>query len=458
MLVTNLKKALAIFVFMQLLAGNIKAGGGCGFGLVNQDENSQDKVAEVPLHIYSNNVEKLKEEIRRVNASSDKSAPVYLVTVTRKSRKGNKWCKAPIMKDENKVKEILNDIKKRINEKCSSGYKIITFSEMFFSQKQALEEKDGVSYDVVLKHIKEFSKNVPNSIIFYNVLYKKKEESSISKLLYLYALTLLREKQGGITIEDKTNLNASLPDKLKKIIDDSMVEKYINNVEKYVGTYIANQQDIESANTFSFEDFWESLGKNQRDNKIEAVDFLKNETICVREEKPIFTYRKSTYFQEEDKLIRRNYLYDLGDGYPIQSNEKDSTVLLNSISTEICLDHQLGVRKNNKWRSKRNEDAESSKLHIIQSNSIVIDLSSLGNLPANIPVLYSDSERHFSNYGVVSGGMVCSLEQTDNKLNLTLGKEQVNLHNDVERIDLNTEEGNNAEDVKDFYTILVHKI
>jgi hypothetical protein len=79
-------------------------------------------------------------------------------------------------------------------------------------------------------------------------------------------------------------------------------------------------------------------------------------------------YRKSTYFQESDATLAHNancwYIFGTSQDIiePGQARNRLAVFLRKRISSEICFDLALGIRKNN--------PSSTSQIHIIQSNYI----------------------------------------------------------------------------------------
>ena len=389
--------------------------------------------------------------------------PLYLITVTRSSRNDEgESVLSPIMRG-NEPEEVLNAIESAvnnvINHKSPQGScKIIAFNEMFFSQEQALELNEGVSYNSILELIKKFSKEIPNSIVLYNVLYKNEREAGLDELLYLYALTLFRNSQGGMVM-DEGDLSENLWNNIEKTFEDSDIKDKLRDWKERVEDYISKQEIKENSDTFSFDDFKLSLGED--DCKAANVRFLKNETACISGETLLFTYKKSTYCKENDGLIQEGYIYDLGDGYPSLTSGNQPATICDAISTEICFDYELGVRKNNQWKSRRDSQGKVSKLHVIQSNSVEA-LPSSNKRPQGKPILYADSDENFQDLLTVFGGMIYSHTTFKGKtIKLTIGDKKMNLCSEAEKIELKApeERGNSrSAKIKDTYTIWVHKV
>jgi hypothetical protein len=429
------------------------------------------------LDNYNQNLKDLKKEINEVfkKNPADPDESIYLITVTRTSKdKTSGWTVSnPIMKDIGEVKAVLKEVKDKIEANCPSGYKIIAFNEMFFSQQEALEKKalssptskDAVTHDSVLKCVKDFNEEVSNSIIFCNFLYKDSRYIGWEQALYLYALTLFREKNWCFN-RDTTILPRKISDyswdEIKKFnYTSTAVSRTPEDIVKqYVNTYVGRD-------TFSSNDFKGNIDVTTIKSKEASLmlNFLTNRTYCIYNKGEVFHYNKSAYYKESDILILRNHIYDLGDGYPkfavILGDVTKHRKIFNAISTEICLDFVCGIRKNNDWKSKRGGNA--SKLHIIQSNSVEAWCLKKENYPFNVPILYSDAGYYFPNLRIAFGGITHCIE-LDRTKQIGVAEKRGTaseigiLYEQVQEMPLTKRVSSIKPDIEDYYTIWVHKI
>jgi hypothetical protein len=391
--------------------------------------------------------------------------PIYLITVTRSSKKN----KDPYngiainnltMISETEMKNVLQEVENKINGKYKDDYKIIAFNEMFFSKKTPLDKNggvDSVTHDSVLKCIKDFNKDVKNSIVFYNVLYKSEENIDWQNALYLYALTFFRQKNGSLNYEFKSK--KSMSDHVWTEINKrfSYTTPPGKTVVSIIGDYVNKYK--KSDDTFSYNDLTTDTEiKTITSTEIpKKAKFLVNRTYCIYDQKDIFYYNKSAYYRENDDLIdNHKYIYLIGDGYPENRlpNIKHDKIF-NAISTEICLDFACGIRKNNLWKNKRG--GVPSKLHIIQSNSVNTWFPSSENYPFDIPILYSDANYDFPNLRVAFGGGIhCIKLNKTEQIKVNAESKEGTLYKLVEKIQF--KRNSSHVDVDDHYTIWVHKI
>jgi hypothetical protein len=397
--------------------------------------------------------------------------PIYLITITRSSKDHIKYAQPvtennPIMESTAKIKEVLDKAQAEINRICHKGYKVIVFNEMFFSKMEALKKNSAtitdVTHDSIAQYIAELNKKIQNSIVFYNVLYEDNYNIEWKRALYLYALTLFREKNWCLNF-DYSILKNSMSELLWNKIDKqftyttAMPSKTAKNI---VEQYVINHISSKNLDTFSETDFTSNINI-QTIKSIKSplkTDFLINRTYCVYKEKDIFHYNKSAYFKENDTLIGRGHIYNLGDGYPATTAALDeqSKKIFNTISTEICLDFACGIRKNNNWKNERGKDA--SKLHIIQSNSVETWLLNKENYPINVPILYSDANYNFPNFRVALGGMTHCLKLDEKKTKGIFEDHRCEyLYKLVKEIQFDYQSTSDL-NITDHYTIWVHEI
>lgn len=123
-------------------------------------------------------------------------------------------------------------------------------------------------------------------------------------------------------------------------------------------------------------------------------EFLVNETYGINRGAIVTKYKKATYWNESNNSIDVGVLYDFGTGIDTQPAESTPVcrVLLDNVSTEICYDLANGVRQANNW----NNGAQSSRIHILQSNSIdpfseIPSNNNIDKLPLDVPLIYADS-------------------------------------------------------------------
>ena len=135
-------------------------------------------------------------------------------------------------------------------------------------------------------------------------------------------------------------------------------------------------------------------------------EYLINETYSINNGRILTKYKKAGYFRESDIKISNGCIYDSGSGHDesvVRGTNTLRNTLLRCISTDICLDLNLGVRRNgvNRWSNPiEGGITHSSYLHIIQSNSInpfydyEQGLTNRRNLPQNVGVLHVDKYPH----------------------------------------------------------------
>jgi hypothetical protein len=147
---------------------------------------------------------------------------------------------------------------------------------------------------------------------------------------------------------------------------------------------------------------------------------LINRTYCVFNGEAIFFYDKSTYCKESDTNVFFGYIYKFGNGYctpmetPIHKTKSDA--IFNSIGVEICMDYFCGIRKSTNWKVSAN-GTDQYKMLLIQSNytPILTVSDNDGNMPKDMPILYSDAFYDFKSPMVASGNLVTSFSEGADK-------------------------------------------
>ncbi len=120
------------------------------------------------------------------------------------------------------------------------------------------------------------------------------------------------------------------------------------------------------------------------------LNILKNQSSVFWRGCPVTCYLKSSYRTEADTHLAAGKFYELGTGedevlpavigHPAE--EEVARILKENISTEICYDLEIGVRK------KLDSYPRDGKIHIVVSNTL--SLAQLGraeNLPDHIPLI-----------------------------------------------------------------------
>lgn len=119
-----------------------------------------------------------------------------------------------------------------------------------------------------------------------------------------------------------------------------------------------------------------------------ALNFIRNQSVVFWHSSPVTSYLKSSYRTEADGFLR-DKLYELGtaedeilattDGTPEQAIAK---LLRNNLSTEICYDLEIGVRK------AMASYPPEGKVHVVVSNTLSLAQAGRAeNLPGHIPLI-----------------------------------------------------------------------
>ena len=226
--------------------------------------------------------------------------------------------------------------------------KIVIFNEMFFSQEQALNYKQ---FCFLLRHLKNLSRLSPNSIIFSNFLYTFRS----------------RRRDYLLSIE----------------------RFYKMRLKTHLGIMAFSGGDVLGECEYNF---YHKLYSNRR------IDFLSNKTIAINNGRSIMSYCKGSYFQEDDDAIRDGAVYVFGNGDWVSPDIQDVLItnkqscIYRNISIQVCfdLDREIG---NFDFILNRGRYV-SSRLHIIQANSIDPFVTNIQKLPLNRGIVHVDSFPH----------------------------------------------------------------
>jgi hypothetical protein len=269
----------------------------------------------------------------------------------------------PVFPLEHKHVDDVSDLSKNLKSfhkrHLSKACNIVVFNEMFFSQQVplTLEQKDFIRDKLV-----GLSQDSPTSFFYPNFLYTE-------------------------------NRN----------VDGHSICGFLDTMDNNVASGL---MDI-SHNNFCVNECRNELiniGGILDDATLHPQEFLINETYGINNGNIITTYKKASYFNEANDSVLGGTLYDFGTGRDIANMAVPlqlRTAVLNNISTEICFDLAQSVRMNNNW----NNGAQSSLLHVLQSNSVdpffaMAPNDNINRLPLNVPIAYADSYLNYSKCGV----------------------------------------------------------
>lgn len=241
-----------------------------------------------------------------------------------------------------------------------SGWKIIVFNEMFFSKSTPLKSAEVESIkEIFFKFL-----NSSNILLHANFLYEGKA------ILSRGQVNRMRGAFDGTQV-----LPSNYPKALFCILNSS-------------GTF-----DFSKNKTLAdeYRQYLDNLDLSIKQNVLfnRSYIFFMGNTIA--------RYNKSTYCFESDNLLISNtntvkqnaYVYNIGDGKDHEISEQYklfSKSVIHTISSEICYDLTLGIRKENGWKN----DEKESKLHIYTSNTSLQNKSP--NFPTNKVVACVDPD------------------------------------------------------------------
>lgn len=151
-------------------------------------------------------------------------------------------------------------------------------------------------------------------------------------------------------------------------------------------------------------------------------NYLINETYCINNGNILTKYKKSSYFHESDDDVSEGAIYDFGNGqdemmFPSQLGN----ILINRVSTEICLDLNCAIRFANQWCNYRAGGNQSSDVHIIQSNIIdPFDNDNMSHLPQRKTIIHSDAH-YRRNLSIVNGNTRYDVACAKRRFCVTIG-------------------------------------
>lgn len=226
---------------------------------------------------------------------------------------------------------------------------IVVFNEMFFSQVDPLTLKQK---DFIADKLIELSLWSKNTVFYPNFLYTEDRNISGQEIHNFLNTMDVNVASGKMNIQNQT-----------WCVQDCRNE-------------IVNRRQV-AAN-----------------GVMHKQKFLVNETYGINRGEIVTKYKKATYWNESNDTVSQGVLYDFGVGTDTRTVDQStiSDALTDNISTEICYDLAQGVRQNNNWSN----GVQSSKMHILQSNSVdpfcgTWPNDNINRLPLDVPIIYADS-------------------------------------------------------------------
>lgn len=242
--------------------------------------------------------------------------------------------------------QYIRNLAQFFNKKIKSHPCLIVFNEMFFSKDhpltiESLEEKQN--------YIKNLTHKFSNILVHANFLF-----------------------QDTLNFENE--------------------EKYKSFVNKQYRTFtmlhkFTEKEIFETSEKFTYEDYRVQFLETR-----DTLNIIKNQSFIYWNNTPLMSYLKSSYRNEADKYIKEGAFYILGQGqdliiYDEHISNADSCAMAKIVnkylSTEICYDSNIGVRKSLKTYPA------NGKIHIIVSNTLSIDnQENVNNFSTKIPLLF----------------------------------------------------------------------
>ncbi len=234
-----------------------------------------------------------------------------------------------------------------LSNNANEKSKLIIFNEMFFSQVMPLNVNQK---DFIKNCLCNLSIHSPYTILYPNFLYTEQRSITGTDIAFVFTNMENAKNSGKMNISDN---------------DFSRCRSIIST--------IPNNGIIHNKN------------------------FLINETYSINGGRVLTRYKKVGYFHENDQCISSGMLYDSGPGYDeaFGTFSQLQQILLRNISTDICLDLNIGIRRNNPllWRNPIvGALPQDSNLHIVQSNSIdpFYTPQNVMNLPRMRGIIHAD--------------------------------------------------------------------
>lgn len=119
------------------------------------------------------------------------------------------------------------------------------------------------------------------------------------------------------------------------------------------------------------------------------LNILRNQAVIFWNGNPVTHYLKSSYMREAEAFLGGRF-YELGagrdeisDSFMVGSpEERVARILMENLSTEICYDLEIGVRK------KLDSYPRAGKIHVVISNTLPLaQYGRAENLPDHIPLI-----------------------------------------------------------------------
>lgn len=227
-------------------------------------------------------------------------------------------------------------------EKIQAHPCLIVFNEMFFSKDVPLSVDE---FRAIERSLLEITRHHPNVLIHANFLYET-----------------------VWSCKDEAEYRAFMAEQARRVGEFSArTHKQIFESSKYPGYTEYTTQFAEYR---------------------PALNIIRNQSVVFWHGSPVTSYLKSSYRTEADGFLR-DKLYELGTAEDEILAVTDSTpekavatLLRNNISTEICYDLEIGVRK------AMVTYPPTGKVHIVVSNTLSLaQTGRAANLPDNTPLI-----------------------------------------------------------------------
>ena len=298
------------------------------------------------------------------------SSPLYVVNVTKRGTDS-------LAPDE--IATLFKNLKEYIQkEKIDNMPCFIVFNEYFFGKGPLMAEKKN-------KLLEQFS-DFENAIFVVNFVslgQKLVSVYEIDRTANIVRNSMIHEKllAQKLQIPQQEGYMLSLGSNIKERF--SYAYSGLQFAQKNFNSSFEVQGNENQANK-EITDYLAYLKQLLEAIKTEFIETqcLENVTFYYHKNIPLMKYNKATYYNEVLNLNQNKitYLFGIGTDLIVSFLNPISETLHKNVSTEICRDVCLGVRK---------EDRTHKKLHIIQSNTIKAE-NYKQHIPKTLYIITSD--------------------------------------------------------------------
>lgn len=230
-------------------------------------------------------------------------------------------------------------------EKIRQNPCLVIFNEMFFSKDRPLSSDEFTAKEVALRGLTRRHRNV---LVHANFLFEG-----------LHSFDSPAEYE-AFMIEQERRVNLLSARTGKQIFESG---RYAEGYKEYATQFLGYRSPL---------------------------NILKNQSYVFWNGHPVISYLKSSYMREAEHLLTAGKFYELGTGEDVippaladlSAEMAVAKILRENLSTEICYDLEIGVRK------KLDSYPIGGKVHIVISNTLPLaQYGRAENLPDHIPLI-----------------------------------------------------------------------